>query len=228
MNSDWRIRHGQVISDFIVYLNIETENYILKSGTALYLCFKLDRFSEDVDLDGKAKGELTELVERFCDKKGYAFRIAKNTDTVERFMINYGNVEKPLKIEASYRRKEISADETAHINGILVYKIEPLLIMKINAYTNRDKVRDLYDMTFLYGHFHDHLSPQATALLRNAIEQKGIEQFDYIMKNQEDELIDSGKLSEDFLKMYVGLGLLYSQNERRLLKDELNEEEEEQ
>lgn len=208
MSVDWRIRHGQVISDFITYLNVETENYVLKGGTALYLCYNLDRFSEDIDLDGRSKG-FTEWVEKFCGKNGYSFRIAKNTDTVERCMLNYGNAEKPLKIETSHRRKEIGSDEIKKINGILVYEIESLCIMKINAYTNRDKIRDLYDLTFIYSHYCDRLSPQTMALLRSAVEYKGIEQFDYVIRNQQDELIDSNRLSEDFLNMYNGLGLLY-------------------
>ncbi len=70
--------------------------------------------------------------------------------------------------------------------------------MKINAYTNRDKIRDLYDVTFIYSNYSDHLSHQTVALLRSAVEYKGLEQFDYIIQNQEDELIDSNKLSEDF------------------------------
>ncbi|MDR2647682.1 MAG: hypothetical protein LBB67_06135 [Oscillospiraceae bacterium] len=58
--------------------------------------------------------------------------------------MHYGNEGKPLKIKASYRRKGIPAEETTTVNGILVYGIKPLCIMKINAYTNRDKIRDLY------------------------------------------------------------------------------------
>lgn len=207
MNADWHIRHGEIIANFVHYLNASSRDYILKGGTALYLCYGLDRFSEDIDLDGRIKG-MAALVERFCQDRGYTFRVAKNTDTVERCMLNYGNTEKPLKIEVSYRRKEIDATETEIIDGILVYKIEPLCIMKVNAYTNWDKIRDLYDVTFVCDRYYDQLSPQAVAILRNAVEYKGIEQFYYIIQNQRDDLIDSEKLSEDFLNMYDRLGLL--------------------
>ncbi|MCL2322015.1 MAG: nucleotidyl transferase AbiEii/AbiGii toxin family protein [Oscillospiraceae bacterium] len=211
MSSDWRIKHSGVISNFIYYLNKISSNYILKGGTALCLCYALDRFSEDIDLDGKEKG-FAELVEKFCIDNGYSFRIAKSTDTVERCMVNYGNNEKPLKIEVSYRRKQIGDEEIEKNNGILVYKIEPLCIMKVNAYTNRDKIRDLYDITFICNHYFNMLSPQAVAILRSAVEYKGIEQFDYIIQNQQDDFIDKEKLSEDFLNMYGILGLLYDGN----------------
>ena len=206
--TQWRISHDRAITDFAAWLNAKSDNFILKGGTALYLCYGLDRFSEDIDLDGREKG-LETLVAGFCEACGYSFRVAKKTETVERCFVHYGNEGKPLKIEASFRRKTIDPAETQIVNGILVYNIEPLCIMKINAYTNRDKIRDLYDVTFICKRFFDLLSPQTIALLRSAVEYKGIEQFDFLIKDQQDELIDSGKLAEDFLDMYDRLGLLY-------------------
>ena len=215
---DWRERHGEVISLFVKYLNGKTGDFILKGDTALCLCYQLDRFSEDVDLDGRKKG-LASLIETFCMENGYSYRIAKNTDTVERCMVNYGNAEKPLKIEASYRRKEIPEEETEIINGIKVYRMEPLCVMKVNAYAGRDKIRDLYDVTFICNNYFDRLSAQTVALVRGAVEYKGIAQFDYVVRDQLDELIDGDKLAEDFLKMYDRLGLLLNENERRLLEN---------
>ena len=155
----------------------------------------------------------------FCAKYGYSYRVAKDTGTVERCFVNYGNEGKPLKIEASFRRKEIPKEETDRINGILVYRIEPLCVMKVNAYAGRDKIRDLFDVTFICGRYFDSLSPQTVALLRGAVEYKGIEQFDFVIKDQKDELIDSGKLAVDFLSMFERLGLLYSEEESRGLSE---------
>jgi hypothetical protein len=45
------------------------------------------------------------------------------------------------------------------------------------------------------------------AVLRNALEYKGVEQFDYMIETQPDELIDSDKLASDFLMMFDKLGL---------------------
>ena len=205
---DWRKQHGEVMTGFVHWLNAKTDNYVLKGGTALYLCYNLDRFSEDIDLDGRIRG-LEKLVAEFCEEKGFTFRLAKKTPTVERCMLYYGNMGKPLKIEVSYRRRTIDVAETNIINGILVYKIEPLCIMKVNAYTNRDKIRDLYDVTFISKHYYEALSPQTVALMRSSVEYKGIEHFDYIIREQQDELIDNYKLSEDFLTMFDQLGLLH-------------------
>ena len=213
---DWRRQHGAVMVSFIRFLYSQTDNFVFKGGTALYLCYHLDRFSEDIDLDGRER-TLVDLVTGFCGKNGYAFRIAKDTDTVQRCMIYYGSERKPLKIEASYRRRDISAEETSRLNGILVYNIEALCVMKISAYAGRDRIRDLYDLTFICNNYFDQLSPQTKSLMRNAVEHKGIEQFDYIVREQSDELIDTVKLAEDFLGMYDLLGLLYDEHERDLI-----------
>lgn len=214
--SDWKKQHGEVVAAFMKYLNEKTDSFVLKGGTALYLCYCLDRFSEDIDLDGREKG-LPALVKDFCADNGWIYRVAKATDTVERCMVNYGNAGKPLKIEASYRRREIPAEETEIINGIRVYGIEPLCAMKAAAYAGRDKIRDLYDLTFICNNYFERLSPQTTALLRSTVAHKGIAQFDYVVRNQPDDLVDANKLAGDFLEMFDRLGLMLDESEQELL-----------
>lgn len=178
--------------------------------------FILDRFSEDIDLDGKSR-DIGDIIDSFCKSNSFSYRIAIDTDTVKRYMVNYANSAKPLKIETSFRRREISDSEINRINGICVYTIDMLCMMKTNAYTGRDKIRDLYDLTFICNSYIDQLSPQTVAFARTAIEYKGIEQFDYITKTQQDELIDIEKLAGDFLAMYDRLGLFYNEQTKQQL-----------
>ena len=213
---DWKERHGEVIASFMRHLNANTGRFVLKGGTALYLCYQLDRFSVDIDLDGIDK-ELVTVVDAFCRDNGYSYRVAKNTDTVERCMVDYGEVGRPLKIEASYRRREIPEEEIETINGIKVYCIDALCGMKTGAYSGRDRIRDLYDLTFIFNRYYDRLSPQTVSLLRSAVGYKGIAQFDYVVRSQPDELIDSDKLASDFLAMFDKLGLLADEEERKLI-----------
>ncbi len=220
---DWKKLHGEVIQEFITYLNRNSSGFILKGGTALLLCYGLDRFSEDIDLDGMDK-EIEKYVASFCEEKGFSYRTAKNTDTVKRFMMNYGNAGKPLKIEVSYRKKEILPEETSMMHGIRVYEIEPLCIMKVNSYNSRDRIRDLYDVTFIYNHYKDALSYPVHSLLQSSLQHKGIAYFDYIVNQQSDELIDDSKLAEDFLTMYDDLGLLYDEDEDALMSEYYDEE----
>jgi len=215
---EWQKRHGEVISSFLNYLNGETDNFILKGGTALMTCYNLDRFSEDIDLDGKDK-LIGELVSAFCQKQGFSYRTAKDTNTVKRYMIHYGNIGRPLKVEVSYRKKFIDQDEISKIKGISVYTIDSLCVMKATAYIGRDKMRDLYDLSFICNRYWSELAPSTKAIVRNAIEHKGIEQFDYIINDQQDNLINKNKLASDFLEMFDKLGLLYTENEQKIIDD---------
>lgn len=212
---EWQTEHFKVISDFLTQLNAVTSDFVLKGGTSLMMCYNLDRFSEDIDLDARRGNKnIEQIVDVFCKQYNYAYNVNKDTDTVKRYMIHYTEKRnKPLKVEISYRRRSIGNDETTNINGIEVYNIDSLCIMKASAYQARDKIRDLYDICFLCNNYWDYLSEGAINALRTSVEYKGIEQFDYIVRDQADELIDKDKLADDFLLMYDKLGLLYTEEE---------------
>lgn len=218
MNTEWRKSHEAVISSFLESLNEVSDDYVLKGGTSLMVCYGLDRFSEDIDLDSMNHGAIRGIIDSFCKKNGYSYRISKNTDTTQRYFIHYGNEQKPLKIEISFRKKNINKEAIKKINGIQVYDINEICMMKLNAYIGRDKIRDLYDIAFITKNYWDNLMPLAKNALTNALEYKGLEHFDYIIREQKDELIDNNKLAEDFLNMFDSLGLLADREERELLK----------
>lgn len=219
MSEDWRVQHKDVIVNFLNHLNSVSDDFVLKGGTALMTCYNLDRFSEDIDLDGR-NPEIEKIVASFCKEQGVSYRTAKDTDTVKRFMIHYGNpTGKPLKVEISYRRKSIDPSEITKIYGVSVYRLESLCIMKANAYASRDRIRDLYDLAFICNHHWDELSAPTKALVRATVEHKGIEQFDYLIQTQSDELIDKDKLAADFLEMFDRLDLLADSRDRGILED---------
>jgi predicted nucleotidyltransferase component of viral defense system len=208
---DWRITHGEVIKDFLLYLNTKSNKFVLKGGTSLMMCYNLTRFSEDIDLDGSDKNTFFSIIDCFVNDfsqkyNGINYRRAKDTDTVKRVFIHYGG-DKPLKVEVSYRKKTIDINDCCILNGILVYNIDAIMFMKLNAFNSRDKIRDLYDVTFIYLNYKQNLSHQSIMSLRNSLEYRGIEQFDYLVNNQSDNLINNNELSENFLTMYYDLGL---------------------
>lgn len=207
--SDWRTSHFNLMKSFVMYINKVSDKFILKGGTSLLMCYNLDRFSEDLDFDGfdisfldYVKKFIKEYKQRVNPNASY--RIGKNTDTVKRAFIHYGS-SKPLKIEVSYRKKVISQTEYTIINGIRVYSVQSILLMKINDFNQRDKLRDLYDIVFLFHNYS--FNPIILEQLRDAIAYKGVEQFDFLLHNQSDELINSDRLLEGFLSMYYALGL---------------------
>ena len=208
---DWRVMHYEIMKDFLMFLNTKSNRFVLKEGTSLLFCYGLTRFSEDIDLDG-FDNRFLKIVDMFifAYKRKYSeltYRVAKNTDTVKRVMVHYGG-KKPLKIEVSYRKKIIDNSEYCNINGIVVYRVSVILSMKLNAFNNRDKIRDLYDIVFIYNNYKSLLDSHTVVMLREAVAYKGLEQFDYLIKDQTDELIDNSKLAESFLYMYYDLGLV--------------------
>ncbi len=62
-------------------------------------------------------------------------------------------------------------------------------------------------------------------MLKDALSFKGLEQFDYLLKTQTDELIDNEKLGVDFLDMFDQLGLIDDNpiGEDRSIEDDFDE-----
>lgn len=138
------------------------EDAVLKGGTALLLCYGLDRFSEDMDFDGgtrfsleRAKKLISKAFETINTKVTQII-VKKDTPTTKRFMYHYevdGNIPYayPLKIEFSFRQsKELSG--YTMLNGVKVYPLDILAEKKLDALLERTAPRDIYDIAFLLEH----------------------------------------------------------------------------
>lgn len=125
---------------------------VLKWWTSLLLCYGLDRFSEDLDLDGWKKLNIANRLKSVFNRAvlKYEIRVAKDTDTTQRFNVYYETAlsKGKLKIEISYR-DGFAGNDTVIINGIKTYRINKLIDQKISALTNRTTARDLYDVALL-------------------------------------------------------------------------------
>lgn len=140
----------------------------LKGGTALLLCYDLDRFSEDLDLDGIKKVNIQSKLKSVLNRTTlkYEIRIPKDTETVQRLNVYYETLKSKgkLKIETSYR-DGFSDKDTVEINGIKTYKISKLIEQKISALKNRTTARDLYDVNFLISKYAEHFSNEIKNIL---------------------------------------------------------------
>jgi predicted nucleotidyltransferase component of viral defense system len=136
----------------LVAKNLNDLPIVLKGGTALLLCYGLDRFSEDLDFDSNKKlniiNRIADILSRHTEK--HTIKISKDTDTVQRLKIHYSKngVERFLKIETSFR-DPFQNEDTVIIDGIKTYQIKNLIDQKVNAMIGRTKARDLYDIDFL-------------------------------------------------------------------------------
>ena len=127
---------------------------VLKGGTALLLCYGLDRHSEDLDFDSNKKMNLENRILNSVQEKFSidAIKLLKDTDTVQRVRILYSDktteTKGSLKIETSFRNNP-NEEEIIIKNGIRVYHIEKLFSQKVNAFFNRTVARDLFDINYI-------------------------------------------------------------------------------
>ncbi len=206
--SDEKKERLKCMCDFLQYLNKYSGNYILKGGTALMLHYGLPRFSEDIDLDSNDAHSIRTIMDKFCKEHGYTYNIKKDTDFTLRFMVKFSEQYNPLKIEISFRRSDIPSTAYKIDNNVKVYNIDDLAGLKIGAYGQRDKIRDLFDCSFIINNYYDKLSFSTINNYISTFQHKGLDQLDYLIETQQDPLIDNNYLVESFLKANDKLGLL--------------------
>ncbi|MEK6871715.1 MAG: nucleotidyl transferase AbiEii/AbiGii toxin family protein [Nanoarchaeota archaeon] len=127
---------------------------VLHGGTCIWRCYKGNRFSEDVDV----------YIPKDLDKLNLIFENLKKLGfIIEKKKIGKNILHSSLKLSRTIVRfeaffKEIKGElkEYEKIDGnvITIYTLIPeeLILEKINAYQNRRKIRDLYDIFFLLRH----------------------------------------------------------------------------
>ena len=130
---------------------------VLHGGTAIWRCYKGNRFSEDVDVYLNRDLNRLELLFENLKKKGFIIekkKISKNS-----LFSNLRLDRTIIRLEAIFKKADgiLSEYETVEGNFITVYTLTPeeLINEKINAYLNRYRVRDLYDIFFLLRHIKD-------------------------------------------------------------------------
>ena len=216
----WQEQHVENIYLFLKFINNNTSDLILKGGTALLVCYGLDRFSEDIDLDGLNPSiSIEQFISDFCKKQDYQYRISKDTDAVKHYMINYGNISKPLKIEISFRNRNIDKTSYTIINGLIVYNIDSLTLQKAIAYSIHAKIHDLYDLCFIYKYWWKYISGNTKMAIKMTFQYKGIDHFDYMIQTQHDDYINENQLANDFLDIFDKIGLLFDKEDIELINE---------
>lgn len=209
------------------------DNFVLKGGTALSLYYNLDRFSEDIDLDSFSTN--MNFLNRIKNPgyKTWNVYIKKDTDTVFRAMIDYGaksdKGDYPLKIEVSSRNSKLLKDDLLSykkIDGVNVYTIEELISMKIHAFSERSKARDVYDVGYLIKSYPDYFTnDQLKGILLN-MNHKGLEDLEYMLKIEMEEHRLAKVDSTDYiLGLYLGCEELLKNNLKTKSKGKLSYQE---
>ena len=130
---------------------------VLHGGTAIWRCYKGNRFSEDLDLYLKRDLEKINLLFNNLNKRG--FIIIKKKIGENSLYSELKNNRTSVRFEALFKKVDgvLKEYETSEGNLITVYALTPeqLINEKIDAYSGRLKIRDLYDIFFLLRHVKD-------------------------------------------------------------------------
>jgi predicted nucleotidyltransferase component of viral defense system len=110
-----------------VLRSVQDTPLVLKGGTALLVCYGLDRFSEDLDFDAPKKLNLESRMESVLSRITSKLKITrtKDTDTVQRYRLEYeyGVILGRLKVEVSCRDAATSPDDVTEVQGVRTYRV---------------------------------------------------------------------------------------------------------
>ncbi len=199
--------HTAVMTAICRGFNQKNLPMVLKGGTALKLCYGLDRFSEDLDFDCAKSLNLESALREVFAQEGKTkahlrspdISIKKDTNTVKRYRVIYGdNIN--LKIETSLRGTP-DDDDIVEINGILTYKMPKLIQQKLSALNSRTAARDLHDIVYLYEHYLDHFGDDELAEITAIYNNQSSILDEYNGAYGEDPILSVSDLLEDLSKL---------------------------
>lgn len=210
MLKEYQKKHINFIKELLPLFG---DNFILKGGTALSLYYNLNRYSEDIDLDirNQANMNFINKLKYHRNFKNWKISIKKDTETVFKIMIDYGNISDlglyPLKIEASRRNSKLLEKNILQykkIDNVNVYEIFELIKMKATAFSGRDKIRDFFDLAFLFKNYKKSFNETILMQIYEKIQYAGVDELNLLLmdefnKNHLVENIDFSHFSQNFL-----------------------------
>ena len=199
--------HLEVMTEICHSFNRNGLPMVLKGGTALKLCYGLDRFSEDLDFDCAKSLNLDSSIQAVFAQLGKTRQhlrnpdvsVTKDTQTVKRYRIIYAD-DINLKLETSLRGTP-NDDDLVQLNGILTYKIEKLIQQKLRALNGRTAARDLHDVIYLYENFFDSFGKDELGEIEALYRNQSSVIDEYNSAYGEDTILSTTNLLEDLGKL---------------------------
>jgi predicted nucleotidyltransferase component of viral defense system len=171
--------HANIMRTICEVIGADSKPLVLKGGTALMLCYGLDRFSEDLDFDLLRELNTHLNLESVCkeglkvlNRQGAGIELAgfsdsKRTETTHRaralFKLPGEVVPVSLKLEVSARQLP-DQEGVQSVEGITVYCIDEIARMKLRAAQEdpampyRTAARDLHDLAFIASEYEGELA----------------------------------------------------------------------
>ena len=144
---------------------------VLHGGAAIWRCYSGNRFSEDIDF--YMERDLKKIDGFFEALKNRGFEIIKKRvkENALYSTLKFGEVE--IRLEAIFKHAKgvLREYETYEGNLLNVYTLSPEAMIgeKVDAYLNRKKIRDLYDVFFLLRFIEkiEKVKPKLSKLVQN-------------------------------------------------------------
>jgi len=178
--------HVRIMRAICEVIGAGNKPLVLKGGTALMLCYQIDRFSEDLDFDLSLELKTHLNLESICkdglkklNKQGEGIELSKfadlkKTDTTHRaralFKLPGEKMPVSVKLEISARRLP-DPGVVQELNGIKVYSIDEIARLKLLAaqvdpeMPYRTAARDLHDLAFVVSEYEDELADETISNL---------------------------------------------------------------
>ena len=180
---------------------------VLKGGTALKLCYGLDRFSEELDFDCARSLNLESSIKEVFANLGKSRRhprdpdisVTRATETVKRYRIIYAD-DINLKLETAFRGAPLDAD-LIEVNGILTYKVGKLIQQKLRALNSRTIARDLHDIIYLYEKFPADFGEKELEEISALYNNQSSVLDEYNAAYSEDAVLSTSDLLQDLSKL---------------------------
>lgn len=156
LSNDIQIRKARLQDSVLEALYSVVSNTVFHGGTAIWRCYGGNRFSDDLDLYLKSESEATKLRNGLTwALKRYNLDI-KHASVIGNFTVmEISEDDSSIKLEVCVTRKKLKPVERNYerVDGtffsILTLSPEDLICEKMDAYSNRMYVRDLYDICHL-------------------------------------------------------------------------------
>lgn len=133
------------------------EDAVLHGGTAIWRCYGGDRFSEDVDAYIPRDEKRLEVFFKNLESKGFRIEKKKISENGMYSSLIFNRI--AVRFEAFFKKVKGSLKEYENCKGnfstINTLTPEELIREKVQAYQNRLKIKDLYDIFFLLRHVKD-------------------------------------------------------------------------
>ncbi len=145
------------------------DDAVMHGGTAIWRCYHGGRFSEDVDVYLPKNRQKIELLFQRFERQGFQIEKKKIGENSIYSSLRLGNT--LVRFEALYKKMEghLADYETVDGNFVPINALTPeeLIVEKVQAYLQRRKIRDVYDIFILLKLVQDRteIQPQIEHLL---------------------------------------------------------------